>query len=132
MDVERDEAGGPASGDGDVGEGPRESEGRRHVTLVLHALRRSGREEREDQSERRYEQFWQSVYHRKLLEDHCRGTERCQERHVLTADPLCVRNEYIGKPVVEFSKKTEIQALVMNMNGFVSSRKFEKKIGRFE
>lgn len=101
MDVEDDEAGRPAPGDGNVGENAGEGERSGDVAFLLHPLRRPSGEEREDEGEGGDEQPGQCVDDRHLLEYHTRRAKRRQERDMPASNPLCIGDEQVGEPIRE-------------------------------
>lgn len=101
MDVEGDEAGRPAPGDGNVGEDAGEGERSGDVAFLLHPLRRPSGEEREDEGEGGDEQPGQCVDDRHLLEYHTRGAKRRQEGDVLASNHLCIGDEQVGESIGE-------------------------------
>lgn len=101
VDVECDEAGGPAPGDGDVREDAGHGEGGGDVALLLHPLEGAGGEEGEDEGEGGHEEAGQRVDGRQLLEDDAWRGEGSQEGHVPAPDGLGVVDEEVGEAVVE-------------------------------
>lgn len=101
MDVEDDEAGRPTPGDGNVGEDAGEGERSGDVAFLLHPLRRSSGEEREDEGEGGDEQPGQCVDDRHLLEYHTRRAKRRQECDMPASNPLCIGDEQVGEPIGE-------------------------------
>lgn len=101
MDVEDDEAGRPAPGDGNVGEVAGEGERSGDVAFLLNPLRRPSGEERKDEGEGGDEQPGQCVDDGHLLEYHTGRAKRRQEGDMLASNPLGVGDEQVGESIGE-------------------------------